>query len=151
MIKWKWNFFTIINSIPFYSGVLVRICGSDVKIIWLNCGGFCSLVVITSASHAVAGSSPARNNFGFASKSYCFSTSSLMDNQLESLCKALDCLFSFLVSDFDYFPLITLLGRAGNFQLYSTVPIVVLSASTMNSRHSWLYTLYTRHKKLKDH
>ena len=84
----------------------------------------------------VAGSSPARNNFGFASKSYCFSTSSLMDNQLESLCKALDCLFSFLVSDFDYFPLITLLGRVGNFQLYCTVPIVVLSASTMNSRHS---------------
>ena len=30
MIKWKWNFFTIINSKTFYSGVLVRICGSDV-------------------------------------------------------------------------------------------------------------------------
>ena len=152
MIKWKWNFFTIINSIPFYSGVLVRICGSDVKIIWLNCGGFCSLVVITSASHAEGRRfESCQKQFRFCVQSYCFSTSSLMDNQLESLCKALDCLFSFLVSDFDYFPLITLLGRVGNFQLYCTVPIVVLSASTMNSRHSWLYTLYARHKKLKDH
>ena len=63
MIKWKWNFFTIINSIPFYSGVLVRICGSDVKIIWLNCG--VSVVWWLSRpphTRKVAGSSPARNS-----------------------------------------------------------------------------------------